>query len=209
MGRNIGKRAILILRVDDVSYEFLRERSDVKVVAPRSPENAGIPHPAQTFVSLWTIGRNAEKVSALSPGANRPHFVDQFARGDKSGRWFVGDAADYITFQRLEGRHSGIASDFDVAETVKRKVRTEGLFFVPSQDIDIGSIGVAEIGGIDCSIRAKDFCKTQLDPGTGAAFHLQHGPTHHVLTHIEDVGSACNGSNFLGAEGGDNSRRCS
>ena len=79
VGRDIGERALAGLSVDNVLDEFLREGSDVEVVASGSPEDSRVSHPTQPFVALRTIGRDAQEIASLAPDANRPHLIDQVA----------------------------------------------------------------------------------------------------------------------------------
>src|ERR1700722_1573761 len=75
--RNIGEGALPILRVHNILNEFLRERSNVEVVASGSPENFCVSHPPQTLITLRTIRRDTQEITSLSPDTNRPHLIDQ------------------------------------------------------------------------------------------------------------------------------------
>src|SRR5439155_5532506 len=67
VGRHVGKRALRRLRIHHVVHPFVRKALNVKVVSSRAPEDTGIAHPAEALVALWTVGRNAQKISPLSP----------------------------------------------------------------------------------------------------------------------------------------------
>ena len=87
---------------------FLRERSDIKVVGASPPEDPGVAHPSQTLVALRTVGRNAQEISALAPDANRPHAVHKIAGGTERPARVATDAADDISLNRVERQRARI-----------------------------------------------------------------------------------------------------
>ena len=102
VGRNVGKCTLASLSVDDVLDEFLGKCSDVEVVTSSTPENAGISHPAQTFVALWTVSGDAQEIAALPPNANRPHLVDQVAGSFQLRDGIAAYAADDFSSDRVK-----------------------------------------------------------------------------------------------------------
>ena len=162
---------------------------DVEIEASGAPEDTGIAHPAQAFIALRAVGRDAEEIPALPPQADRPQAVDQFAGGRQPSGWLPAQAVDDFAGDRLSCRNSRIAGDFHVAKPVKCEVWRECLFALAGQDVNIGCVGVAQVLAINGAIRIQNLCEAHLDRSPGGARCFQSGPSDHVLAHIKDVGA--------------------
>ena len=85
-------------------------------------------------------------------------------------------------------------------------MRGKDLFIAAPQDISIGGVRIPQVGGVDRSVRIQNLGEAQSNDCTGRTFHLQGRPSHHVLPHVEDVGSLCERRDFLRVQRGDHPR---
>ena len=85
-------------------------------------------------------------------------------------------------------------------------MRGKRLFLPAAQDVDISGVRIPQICRVNRPVRIQNFRKAHSNPGTRLAFHFQRDPSHHVLTHVEDVGSVGRRNHALRLEPGDYSR---
>src|ERR1700751_3690540 len=145
VGRNVGKSSVRSLGVGNVGQKLVREGLNIEVKGSGSPENACVPHPSESFVTLRTIGRDTQKITALSPCADLPHAIDEIARRDQStGRTGV-EAIHDFSGQGSGGWDSGVAGHFHVAKSVEGEQRRVSFFSSAGKDEYVSPVSIAQV----------------------------------------------------------------
>ena len=182
---HVRERAAGGLGVAHVPHPLGEEGGDVHVVCGGPYEDLGVPQPAQPFVALGAVGRDAQEVAALSPPDVALELVDHgvgaLELADRRRVGMQDDAGDGVL-----ARPAGIAGQLHVTKAVEGEARFIGLLAVALQRVDVCRFGGAQIGGVDAPVGIKHLRESQRDLVPSFAPHPQAGPTHHVLREVED-----------------------
>ena len=183
VGIHIGKRPGGGLAVIHVHQPFGEERRDIGIVGRRTDEDLGIPHPAQPFVALRTIGGYTDVVAPLPPLNVRLQLVDARIR-----------TGEFAGSRRVRGDHhsgNGIqpgvcvqAGDFHITESMERETRLPNFLARAFGNVMIHRRRAAQVGGIDGAIVVQHLGVVQGHPGASGGGHLEPDDPHHVLTQI-------------------------
>ena len=180
------------LTIAHISHPFFKKSGYVCIIRSGTTEYLRISGPSQTLVSLWTVGRDAQIVTSLSPHDVAIQLIDRTAAGDERSSLFC-SRANYFTYQ---GKHLDIFTSryLTILKAEESHRRMEGLaFFVSFQNIFQCCFRTSEVGGIYTSGRTivtawfvsciiQHFSETEFHLRARSTFYFEPNPADHVLT---------------------------
>ena len=64
---DIAESAVRILCIVNIDQPLGEERCNIGIIGRRAREHLGVPHPAESFIALRTVGGDAQVVAPLAP----------------------------------------------------------------------------------------------------------------------------------------------
>ena len=182
--RDIGETAVARLSVLDIAHPFLEKRRNVAVERGGARENLRVAHPTQPLVTLRTIGRNRQKIAALSPVNVALQLVHKRRRtGKRTGLTNV--RTDDAARDSIERGRAGKTAHFNVSKAVKCAERFPRFQTASAANKGVGRARRAQVGRVNRAVGVKHFGKTHFYARSRRAAHLEARHADHVLAHIE------------------------
>src|SRR5205085_4277555 len=111
-------------------------------------KDLNIAHPAQPFVALRAVGRDALHIAALRPEDVLPELVERWVRTFKAAGFRHRRMKD-AACERIRSRFICEASDLDITKAVISKMWFVRFITTAAQCIRVGLVCAAQVVGVD------------------------------------------------------------
>src|SRR5207245_1687493 len=191
IGSVAGKDTAGALRFHKLSQPLGVERGDVGIESGSSHIDLSVTGPTEALISLRTIGRKIQKISAL-----RPNNIFEKAIHKRVGALEIAGKTRFRVHDNarngIQIRCARIASQFHIWETVESEAGDEGFpERIAAQDVGVSSTGFAEVFGHQTAIGMQHLTVTKANLDAGRPFYFQGHDTRKILAEIENVNAVC------------------
>ena len=184
---HIGHAARAVLHRLDVAQPLLVEQRIAEHEALADTARSTVAEPAHALVALRTVGRHAAVIAANAPIGILEHLIDRrIGSLETADRLHI--VVDYLADEAFQLGLVVQARDLDEAEAVVSEARLPREDVVSGRNIDVGHFRSPQIVHIETAVGLQSLGKAQTDRLAFLALERHVQPTHHILSHIENIG---------------------